>query len=106
MRWRNNEGVAMNRKIRREIIARLLSIIVAMAPVTVFVFTAILTYQYLGWPEGAAIGLSMIGVLGSIASAVAVVHAWDDYGKESFIDKWINEPEEPSEEKQGKPLFG
>lgn len=91
----------MSRRVKRELIARILSIIVVITPITLGILGAITLYTLLGW-EGRAGAVVGIGGVFTIAGLFLVLPMWERYGNArdyshckgtSFLLDWIEEEE-------------
>lgn len=105
----------MTRRFKRELQARILSVVAIAAPASLGIISGIFLHTYLGW-EGRAFGVGAIGGLFTIGFAVIVATSWDQYtnvekyptlykGKTSWLREWIEEPEEKPKSKT-KPREG
>jgi len=92
----------MNRKLKRELLAKIISALLVTLPLGVSIIVAIIVYTTLGWEgrAGAIIGVGGVFTLGALA---IVLPTWDkcsDAGKyshlkgTSLLREWIEEPEE------------
>lgn len=93
----------MIRRVKRQLIARGISVLLVTTPLVLGITAAIFTHTYLGW-EGRAGGVFAIGAAFSAGFGIAVGAAWVDYhdvlryptltrGRTSWLRDWIEEPE-------------
>ena len=104
----------MNRRIKRELIARTVTILVVVIPVSLGAIAGILLYTFLGW-EGRALGVGAIGLAFTSGFGAMSGSVWSEYAdvanyphvykdRRSWLRDWIEEPEEKP--KKAKPKEG
>lgn len=98
----------MNRRLKRELTARILSTLAVALPIAISIVVAILVHTLLGW-EGRAAAIVGVGAVFSVSALPIVLPIWEKYkdsgyysymeGK-SFLRNWIEEEEvEPPKKK-------
>lgn len=99
----------MTRIAKRELIARVVSVLAVVTPISLGAIGGILLYTYLGW-EGRAGAIFGIGAAFTVGMGVAVATSWEHYSNTiqyplvyknnpSWLREWIEEPEAKIEEK-------
>lgn len=94
----------MNRRFKRQVIARTVSVLAVAIPAALGAAGAITVHTLYGW-EGKAAGVFFIGAAFSVGFGVIVGAAWSEYydvvhypalykGRSSWLRDWIEEPEE------------